>query len=790
MSAAATAVVSWTCALCDSSSAPSFTRKSTLKEHMKRKHTLDDAEADMILASITEAPGTTANASAASSPIKQEQKPPRKSRAQPPTQAAAAAPPAPSTLAATASAVPASLPQPSPPLASAHVPTMASASTVAASPLSAPAAAAMASPSPLPAAAASTSVKQEPFASPSTPMRADVAAAVSADTPITEPLTPLQMSSASAAAAAASVSPHRAPAKSAAMKRRTPATQRRQAVARAPLSDEEEEQDENAHREDEDTPMESSVVDSLTKQEPQLPAQPPVAASPVQQQLSYDPTMPPPPPSPARRVTPTNAGSTTSNSAAAPPLPLVRASNTTPGASPSTSTPSAAVPYSSSTGISPSVADAVAVQPPMLGSCHHCKNIRAISDTVQCSSRLVRRSDANGRRLPICTKRFCWACLQKNYPVSTAVVQVNPDAWTCPSCEETCFCVKCKARLAALGRTPGDPKVVQPPKPVPLPPVHAQASPVTIQRRESAARESVAPARKSHAPSSAAAPVSHAATASLHPQQQQQQPPQHSGPIRMHPPTQLVLAAGTEVSRVSPSTECHALVVQLCEPHTLSVVVRLTPELAAQQSVYPECSVHFPLPGCPLWLPPGAQYRICNLAMDDPVWVAAPKAPSTATAEGERKCDTEVSPLLQHISPGSVAVVEVWVQSSAPSAAETTATREVVSERLATLQAQAHKLRAGVPQAASVREDRDRDVSGSESSDASDDDEEYGAARNRKRKRGGSSAASSKQARAAPASAELQLLDSQIADLQAYLEGYGPAPPALQAQPQQQSSTA
>lgn len=769
----------------------------------------------MIIASITDS-----QTPVAPSPVKQEQKSQRKPRAQPPMTAAASPSPvlaaaATPALSAAASAPNSSLP---PSVPSAHVPTMAPPSAAAASPASAAAAAAAAPvlpparvvptataaaaavASPLhPASEASPVVKQEPAASSppqSTLLHVDVASAT-ADTPMdSEPLTPLHTAS---TPATASASPNRMAAKAAALKRRTPATQRRQAVARAPLSDEEEEPDEKEELDDEDTPMESTVDDSPTKQEPPQPQQhqscaAASAAPPVQSQhqpLSYDPTMPPPPPSPARRVTSTNVSASSSSSANPPSLGRVPS---TPDATPSPSAlPSAAVaPYSSSSGISPAVIDALAVQAPTLGSCHHCKNMRALADTVQCSSRLFRRSDANGRRLPVCTKRFCWACLQKNYPVSTAAVQAAPDAWTCPACEETCFCIKCRIRLSALGRTPGDPTVVQPPKPLP-PPAPAPApvaAPAPIQRKESAP-----PVRKSQAPAAAAAPIHMAAPS---PQQQQlqlppQQPLQHSGPIRMHPPIQLQLAAGTEVVRVSPTTECHALVVQLCEPHTLSVVVRLTPELAKQQSVYPECSVHFPLPGCPLWLPPGAHYRICNLALDEPVWTAVSKSTAekkqadatAAMAPGEsQSTDAEFPMLVQSMSPGSVAVVEIWVQSSAPSAAETAATREMVSDRLAALQAQAHKLRAESAQRPTAARG-DRDQSASDSSDASDSDDEYGAASNRKRKRGvASAAASSKQPRVSPASSEVQLLDTQIADLQAYLEGYAPASAVQAQQPQ------
>ena len=328
----------------------------------------------------------------------------------------------------------------------------------------------------------------------------------------------------------------------------------------------------------------------------------------------------------------------------------------------------------------------------------------------------------------------------------------------------------------------------------------------------------------------------------------------------------MVLKAGEEVCRVVGASENHVLVVQLSEPNTLALTVRMPPPssaVAPSSSSYPSphetlppFSVHFPLPGVPFFLPSLAHYKICNLAMDDPIFVPAPPTTATAAAasdpiaaaapaaatstaasataaseSGEQKEESK-SVYISACSPGSIAVVEIWteacVAAAAPAAeapptvgltcaefwqqAQKALTLTACEAHLQGLQDRALQLRMQQQedQAALLMsddnesdDDRDRDHDDQEGSDAANDgaaaessDEDFeakyappsgnngGARSKRKRLHRGSAAASSKRPRRVPASlltdsAELQLADRQIAELQAYIQ-------AVQAQGKQQ----
>lgn len=74
-------------------------------------------------------------------------------------------------------------------------------------------------------------------------------------------------------------------------------------------------------------------------------------------------------------------------------------------------------------------------------NCHYCKTVMTVKESNACRYTL---SSSKSKR-KTCNKKFCFDCLEKNFPVFWET-RNNKD-WKCPCCCGECICNQCKKNM-------------------------------------------------------------------------------------------------------------------------------------------------------------------------------------------------------------------------------------------------------------------------------------------------------------------------------------------------------
>lgn len=77
-------------------------------------------------------------------------------------------------------------------------------------------------------------------------------------------------------------------------------------------------------------------------------------------------------------------------------------------------------------------------------NCHFCKSVMTVNESNACRSVFVKSYETNlkSTKRKTCNKKFCFSCLEKNFPVFYEN-RFSKD-WQCPCCSGECFCLHCK----------------------------------------------------------------------------------------------------------------------------------------------------------------------------------------------------------------------------------------------------------------------------------------------------------------------------------------------------------
>jgi len=76
-------------------------------------------------------------------------------------------------------------------------------------------------------------------------------------------------------------------------------------------------------------------------------------------------------------------------------------------------------------------------------NCHFCKSVMTVKDSNAC--RFTYYLSGKTAKKKSCNKKFCFDCLEKNFPKHWNN-RFNKD-WKCPCCSGECFCSYCRKNL-------------------------------------------------------------------------------------------------------------------------------------------------------------------------------------------------------------------------------------------------------------------------------------------------------------------------------------------------------
>lgn len=77
-------------------------------------------------------------------------------------------------------------------------------------------------------------------------------------------------------------------------------------------------------------------------------------------------------------------------------------------------------------------------------NCHFCKSVMTVNESNACRFVYIKANEANIKSVKrkACNKKFCFSCLEKNFP--TFYANRFSKNWQCPCCSGECFCLHCK----------------------------------------------------------------------------------------------------------------------------------------------------------------------------------------------------------------------------------------------------------------------------------------------------------------------------------------------------------
>lgn len=77
-------------------------------------------------------------------------------------------------------------------------------------------------------------------------------------------------------------------------------------------------------------------------------------------------------------------------------------------------------------------------------NCHFCKSVMTVNESNACRTIILKPIELSHKSVKrkSCNKKFCFGCLEKNFP-KCYTNRFNKE-WHCPCCTGECFCPHCK----------------------------------------------------------------------------------------------------------------------------------------------------------------------------------------------------------------------------------------------------------------------------------------------------------------------------------------------------------